>query len=85
MSSTRLSLFPALAACPRIPKRSGAEVQARTCRGIAARGKGHPSLSEEGERKKNPRREKCAGREDALVAAASDSISMNFRAEVEAP
>lgn len=30
------------------------------------------------------RRENCAGRKDALVAAASDSISMNFTAEAVA-
>lgn len=38
-----------------------------------------------GKKRKNLRREKCAGREDALVAAASDSISMNFQAEAAAP
>lgn len=50
-----LYLFPAPAAHPRIPNRSGAEVRARTCQGIAGSEKGQPSQSEEGlKKRKNP-------------------------------
>lgn len=47
-------------------------------------GEGGARLELIGGRKKKGEGRNCAGRKDALVAAASDSISMNFTAEAAA-